>query len=151
MGVMFVGSFLASAASSAVAAAAAAAANGSISSIIQWKILIPWPFQPPPLQMLVDCGVVEVGDLVVRAKSIAQKQIGSCYLPPPKMKKIVPNPLKKCSRHAIPRPFQTKPLRPLFDCHIGCTGDRAERSNSTARSQNEGDPPPPTKIVNFLS
>ncbi len=37
------------------------------------EILIPWPFQPPPPQMLVDCGVVEVGDLVVRANSTAQR------------------------------------------------------------------------------
>ncbi len=27
------------------------------------EILIPQPFQPPPPQTLVDCGVVEVGDL----------------------------------------------------------------------------------------
>ncbi len=115
------------------------------------EILIPWPFQPPSPQMIVDCGVVEVGNLVVRAKSTAQRQNGSWYLPPPYNKKIVPNPLKKCSRHAIPWPFQTKPLRPLFDCHIGCVGNRAERSNSTARLQNEGDPtpPPPNKNCQF--
>ena len=46
------------------------------------EILIPWPFQPPPPQTLVDCGVVKVGDLVVWANSTAQRQNGSCYLPP---------------------------------------------------------------------
>ena len=46
------------------------------------EILIPWPFQPPHPQTLVDCGVVEVSDLVVRANLTAQRQNGSAYLPP---------------------------------------------------------------------
>ncbi len=56
--------------------AAAVAANTSI-------LLIPWPFQPLPLRTLVNCGVVEVGDLVVRANLTAQRQNGLCYLPHP--------------------------------------------------------------------
>ncbi len=39
------------------------------------EILIPWLFQPPPPQTLFDCGVVEDGDLVVRANSTAQRQM----------------------------------------------------------------------------
>jgi hypothetical protein len=50
------------------------------------EILIPWPFQPPPPQMLVDCGVIEVSNLVVQANLSAQRQNGSCYLPPLKRK-----------------------------------------------------------------
>ncbi len=50
------------------------------------EILIPWPFQPSPPRTLVDCGVIEVGDLVVRANSTAQRQNDSCYLPPLKPK-----------------------------------------------------------------
>ncbi len=46
------------------------------------EILIPWPFQPPPLQALVDCCVIEVGDMVVRSNSTAQRQKGLCYQPP---------------------------------------------------------------------
>ena len=79
------------------------------------EILIPWPFQPLPPQKLVNCGVLEVGDLVVWSSWATQRQNGLCYLPPPSAKKILPNPLKKCSRHAIPWPFQPKPLRPSFD------------------------------------
>ena len=71
----------------------------------------------------------------------------------PREKKSVPNPLKKCSCHTIPQPFQPKPLRPMSDCHIFHAGDWAEQLNFTTRSQNEGDPttPPPTKIVDFPS
>ena len=47
------------------------------------EILIPRPFQPPPPQTLVDCGVIEVGNLVVQSNLTAQRQNGSCYLPPP--------------------------------------------------------------------
>ena len=46
----------------------------------------PRPFQPPPLQTLVDCGVVEVDNLVVWSKLTTQRQNGLCYLPPPNTK-----------------------------------------------------------------
>ena len=51
------------------------------------EILIPRSFQSPPWQTLVDCGVVEVGDLVVRSNLTAQRQNNcSCY--PPLSRKI---------------------------------------------------------------
>ncbi len=59
------------------------------------EILIPWPFQPPPPQTLVDCGVVEVGDLVVQANLTAQRQNGSCYLHTPPNTKIRPKSPQK--------------------------------------------------------
>ncbi len=59
------------------------------------KILIPWPFQPLPPQALVDCGVVEVGGLVVRSNSTAQRHNGLCYLPPPLSRKIRPKSPQK--------------------------------------------------------
>ena len=48
------------------------------------EILIPRLFQPqpPPTQALDDCCVIEVGDMVVPSNSTAQRQKGSCYLPP---------------------------------------------------------------------
>jgi hypothetical protein len=61
----------------------------------------------------------------------------------PPAKKFDQNPLIKWSRNAIPQPFQPKPSRPTYDCHVfrGCT----------ARSKNEGDPttPPPNEYCRF--
>jgi hypothetical protein len=61
-------------------------------------------------------------------------------LPIPLMPKTHRFPIQKQSHHAIPQPFQPKPHRPTFDCHVFCAGDQAERSNSTAWLQNEGNP-----------
>ena len=60
------------------------------------EILIPQPFhfQPPPPQTLVDCGVVEGGDLLVRSNLTAQKQNGLCYLPPLSQKNHPKSPQK---------------------------------------------------------
>ena len=40
-----------------------------------------------------------------------------CVLTPP-AEKFDQNPLIKRSRNAIPRPFQPKPSRTTFDCHV---------------------------------
>jgi hypothetical protein len=37
-------------------------------------------------------------------------------------------PFQKRRRHAIPRPFQPKPRRPTFDCHVFRDCDWADRS-----------------------
>ena len=47
------------------------------------EILIPWLFQPLPPRTLLDCGVVEVGNLVVRANLTAQRQMVCVTYPPP--------------------------------------------------------------------
>ena len=59
------------------------------------KILIPRPFQLPPPQTLVDCGIIEVGNLVVQSNLTAQRQNGSCYLPPTPTQKIRPKSPQK--------------------------------------------------------
>ncbi len=58
------------------------------------EILIPWLFQPPPLQTLVDFGVFEVSNLVVRANSTAQRQM-VCVTYPPLKRKIRPKSPQK--------------------------------------------------------
>ena len=87
------------------------------------------------------CGLIRTPDRKLRPLSY----------PPPPPKNSTKIPLKKQSRHAIPRPFQPKPRRPTFDCHVVRAGDRVDCSISTARSKNEGitSPPPPTNIVDF--
>ena len=69
----------------------------------------PLALPAPAPTTLVDCGVVEVSNLVVRSDSTAQRQNDSCYLPPPLSQKNVPNCLKKCSRHASPNRFSPNP------------------------------------------
>jgi hypothetical protein len=71
------------------------------------EILIPWPFQPPPPGTLVDCGVVEVGNLVVRANLTAQRQHDSCYLPPSNPKKL--SQISSKSVAATPSPSRFSP------------------------------------------
>jgi hypothetical protein len=58
------------------------------------EILIPWLFQPPPPRTLVDCGVIEVSDLVVRANSTAQRQMVRVTYPPLKPKMCPKSPQK---------------------------------------------------------
>ena len=71
------------------------------------EILIPWPFQPLPPGTLVDCGVVEVGNLVVRANLTAQRQHDSCYLPPSNPKKL--SQISSKSVAATPSPSRFSP------------------------------------------
>ena len=67
--------------------------NGGRVHLIEYstEILIPRTLQSPPPQTLVDCGVVEVGDLAVWSNSTAQRQnYCLCYLPSPLSRKICP-------------------------------------------------------------
>jgi len=45
----------------------------------------------------------------------------------PPAEKCDQNPLIKRSHNAIPRPFQPKPSRTTFDCHVFRDCDRADR------------------------
>ena len=108
---------------------------------------IPRPFQTPPPRMLVECGVVEVGDRAVWSNSPSRSQIKTSILPPPP-KKSTKIPFKKRRCHAIPRPFQPPPPRTLVDCGVVEVGGRAVRSNSPARLHITTSflPPPAKKI-----
>ena len=46
----------------------------------------------------------------------------------PPAKKLIQNPLRKRSRHTIPRTFQPKIQRTLIDCHVACAGNQANCS-----------------------
>ena len=89
---------------------------------------IPRLFQPPTSHTLIDCCVVEVSERAVRSNSPARSQITTSILPPPPPKNLIKIPFEKRRRHTIPRPFQPKPHRPTFDCHVLCDCDWVDRS-----------------------
>jgi hypothetical protein len=111
--------------------------------IKQSRHTIPRLFHPPPPRMLVDCGVIEVSDRAVRSNSPAPSQIATSILPSPPAKNSTRIPFKKRSRHAISRPFQPKPHRPTFDCHVfrGCPPQTGPPFHPPADSPNIKRPP----------
>ena len=68
---------------------------------------IPQLFHPPPLRMLVDCGIVEVGDRAVRSNLPARSQITTSIFPPPRPKIRQKSPSKK--EGATPSPGRSSP------------------------------------------
>ena len=73
------------------------------------EILIPRPFQPPPLQTLVDCGVNEVSVRAVRSNSYTRSIIATSILPPPQPKILSKIPSKSVAATPSPSRFSPNP------------------------------------------
>ncbi len=100
--------------------------------------------------MLVDCGIVEVGDRAVRSNLPAQSQIATSILPPP-LKKASKIPFKKRSRHAIPRPFQPKPrLLRLIVMSSAVATRRIVRFRPPGQKMKAIPPPPLQRILSIF-
>ena len=73
------------------------------------EILIPQPFQPPPLQTLVDCGVNEVSVRAVSSNSYTRSIIATSILPPPQPKILSKIPSKSVAATPSPGHFSPNP------------------------------------------